>query len=53
MFLIYLKIYDWNLGILGRGVSRGNSAYGKRWNCVTVQTYVTQTFSYYYLRQED
>ena len=36
-----------------RGVSRGNSAYGKRWNRAPVQTYDTQMFYYYYLRQED
>ena len=34
-------------------LSRGNSAYGKLWNCAPVQTYDTQMFYYYYLCQED
>ena len=36
-----------------RGVSRGNTVHGKRWNCAPVETHNTQHFYYYYLREED
>ena len=42
-YFTILLIKEINYGTArSRGVSRGNSAYGKGWNCAPVQTYDTQ-----------
>ena len=46
-------LYQISVWVHSGGVSRGNSAYGKRRNCSPVQIYETQNVYYYYLRQED